>query len=284
MVINKDLFELKHWVTIRILTTFFFHYSNIHFQFSKVFIKSGLLSSFSRLKVLDLSENPITCDLYVAKFYELATKNTSLTVVNWKNGSGYVCHMEDALEKTLTFKVSFFYLLDQIRDSIFLITQEYYDSHAWEPKKHNGWYSWISGFILGSIIMVFVAAVISVNLYRNRFFIQYSLLIKRNILEKRRNPELDYTYDVFVSYSQVGNASDTSFILRQSWIRSSSFAGRPQLGRRPTSSNSGVQRAKASLLRPRARLQCRSHRHREHRQLHRQKQEVRTGLDARLYS
>ena len=39
------------------------------------------------------------------------------------------------------------------------------------------------------------------------------MLIKRNVLEKRRNPELDYTYDVFVSYSQVSDSGFLDFLV-----------------------------------------------------------------------
>ena len=62
---------------------------------------------------------------------------------------------------------------------------------------------WISGFILGSITMFSLSVVLVYNVYQQRYYINYLFLLRRRKLKEKRDPNKDYTYDVFISYSQV---------------------------------------------------------------------------------
>ena len=62
---------------------------------------------------------------------------------------------------------------------------------------------WTSGFVLGSVTMLTLVAFVGYKAYQHRFHINYKLLLRRRRLMERRDPEMDFTYDVFISYSQV---------------------------------------------------------------------------------
>jgi hypothetical protein len=51
--------------------------------------------------------------------------------------------------------------------------------------------------------MVGISSFVVYNVYQRRFFINYFLLLRRRKLLEKRDPKLGYTYDVFISYSQV---------------------------------------------------------------------------------
>lgn len=149
----------------------------------QIFLKEGLLQTFSRLKVLDFRSNPIVCDEFVAKFFRLTQTNPDLEVQGWNNGTGYVCRLENNLTE-ITYK-------------------EYFDQYVWDDSTNPSSDKWASGFLLGSVSMFGLASFVCYNIYQKRFYINYFFLLRRRKLMEKRDPELDYTYDVFVSYSQV---------------------------------------------------------------------------------
>jgi hypothetical protein len=61
---------------------------------------------------------------------------------------------------------------------------------------------WTSGFIMGSISMFSMACLVAYNIYQRRYYISYSLLLRRRKFDKKRDPDKEYTFDVFISYSQ----------------------------------------------------------------------------------
>ena len=163
--------------------------------FSQVFITDGLLATFSRLKHLDFQNNPITCDPNVAKFYQLTLDTPVLVVEGWQNGSGYHCHLSDNLTSSITFR-------------------EYFDSDVWrKDEESDSTDHWLSGFVLGSFVAVGFTSFACFYIYQRRFYINYFFLLRRRKLLAKRDPDLGYTYDVFVSYSQVKDFRFSSFYL-----------------------------------------------------------------------
>lgn len=138
-----------------------------------------MISSFRKLKILDLSENIITCDANVEAFYHMAKETPGLEVVGYDDGRGYKCLIEDG--EYLTF-------------------EEYVLSIP-EPPKFDELHL---GIFVGVLVTLTVFIMVGFYVFRKRYYLSHYVSRRGRRRDKcddeRANRE--YDYDVFISYHE----------------------------------------------------------------------------------
>ena len=79
-------------------------------------LTQGLLDSFSRLKVLDISDNKFECDEFIFEFVNLTLIDPDLNVLGWNQGNGYICRNASNTNQTLTFRKYYDWFLENSND------------------------------------------------------------------------------------------------------------------------------------------------------------------------
>jgi Leucine-rich repeat (LRR) protein len=140
-----------------------------------VIITDGMMTTFRRLELLDMRSNPVVCNRQVVKFFHMAQdmEAEGKEIVGWEGGEGYFCVRQGQLMHPISYKA---YEEEFMRKQIMAI-------------------------VVVSVTLVALLCSTSYYVYQNRFFIGYYLARRRRGLSERRDPEQEYTYDVFVSYS-----------------------------------------------------------------------------------
>lgn len=143
---------------------------------SFVFITEGMINSFKKLEWLDFSGNPITCDRRVIDFHNMVQSSPGLRVNKYKGGTGYTCTLTDREFETKTFK-AYAQWVEQQDQNMTVET------------------------IIGSLVCFVTLMLIATGVvYHKRYQLMYFYLKTRKKLKESRDPELEYEFDVFVSY------------------------------------------------------------------------------------
>ncbi len=170
-------------------------------------ITNGMVTDFSRLDVLDMSNNRFVCNDGVAYFLKMVeTGEGPDTVVGWSSGYGYFCKDRDGVTRTFS---------DYVKGGNNLET-------GYHPPEESGGdgndkvnYALVLGPLFAFLCVVPFVAVMANVVYNNRWYIEYKWA--KYQLRRRKKKELNlceensrssFAYDVFVSY----NTSDRDFV------------------------------------------------------------------------
>ena len=178
-ILDLSLNDIHHWTEVDVFSQ--------NRKLSVLYLQSNaisrltdpMISSFRKLRVLDLSGNNIACDEKVVAFYGMAKETPELEVVGYEDGRGYKCLMEGG--QSLTF-------------------EEYVLSIP-EPPKFDELHL---GIFVGALVTLTVFILVGFFVFRKRYYISYYVSRsgrkrdKRN--DERANREFDY--DVFISYHE----------------------------------------------------------------------------------
>ena len=152
------------------------------------FLSDAMLSTFLRVKSLDIRNNPFVCSDNIAHFYMEVENRANLKVVGWKGGDGLECIIDPSVgNDSITFKDhAESWILDQ-------------RSLSNQNSKTSAYLTLaLGGFLTSSLIGLFVF-----HAYRNRFFIGcYFTQKNRKSLDCPENSK-EFKFDVFVSYSNT---------------------------------------------------------------------------------
>ena len=155
--------------------------SVLHLQNNDIIrLTDPMIDSFRKLKVLDLSENMIACDENVAAFYDMVKETPELEVVDYDDGRGYKCVLEDSV--TLTF-------------------EEYVMSIP-EPPKFDELHL---GIFVGVLVTLTLFIIVGIYVFRKRYYLSYYYVSRSGRRRDRSDNEKagrHYDYDVFISYHE----------------------------------------------------------------------------------